>query len=80
MERALKFFNGNQFSFFVWEAKIDVDGKKIDWFLKWTSELVSLLSWWLSGEESEFDPWVGKIPWRRKWQPILVFFPGKSLG
>ena len=20
-----------------------------------------------------FSPWVGKIPWRRKWQPILVF-------
>ena len=19
----------------------------------------------------EFDPWVGKIPWRRGWQPIL---------
>ena len=24
-----------------------------------------------------FDPWVGKIPWRRKWQPLLVFLPGK---
>ena len=24
-----------------------------------------------------FDPWVGKIPWRRKWQPTPVFFPGK---
>ena len=22
-----------------------------------------------------FDPWVGKISWRRKWQPTLVFFP-----
>ena len=20
-----------------------------------------------------FDPWVGKIPWRRKWQPIPIF-------
>ena len=27
-----------------------------------------------------FDPWVGKIPWRRKWQPTLVFLPGKSHG
>ena len=27
-----------------------------------------------------FDPWVGKIPWRRKWQPPLVFLPGKSQG
>ena len=23
-----------------------------------------------------FDPWVGKIPWRRKWQPIPVFLAG----
>ena len=27
-----------------------------------------------------FDPWVGKFPWRRKWQPALVFLPGKSHG
>jgi len=25
-----------------------------------------------------FDPWVGKIPWRRAWQPTPVFFPGES--
>ena len=25
-------------------------------------------------------PWVGKIPWRRKWQPTPVFLPGKSHG
>ena len=24
-----------------------------------------------------FDPWVGKIPWRRKWQPAPVFLPGQ---
>ena len=24
-----------------------------------------------------FDFWVGKIPWRRKWQPTLVFLPGE---
>ena len=27
-----------------------------------------------------FDPWVGKIPWRRKWQHIPVFLPEKSHG
>ena len=26
------------------------------------------------------DPWVGKTPWRRKWQPTPVFLPGKSRG
>ena len=35
---------------------------------------------WHSGEEPacqwrrcEFDPWVGKIPWKRKWQPFQYF-------
>ena len=42
---------------------------------------------WLSGKESacrgkrhRFAPWVSKTPWRRKWQPIPVLFPGKSQG
>ena len=28
----------------------------------------------------EFDPWVGKIPWRRAWQSTPVFLPGESHG
>ena len=45
---------------------------------------------WLRGKESvsqcgghrrcRFDPWVWKIPWRRKWQPTPVPLPGKSHG
>ena len=31
-------------------------------------------------EGHRFNPWVGKIPWRRKWQAIPVFLPGKSHG
>ena len=27
-----------------------------------------------------FNPWVRKIPWRRKWQPTPVLLPGKSHG
>ena len=27
-----------------------------------------------------FDPWVGKTPWRRAWQPTPVFLPGESHG
>ena len=27
-----------------------------------------------------FDPWVGKIPWRRAWQPTPVFLSGESHG
>ena len=28
----------------------------------------------------KFDPWVRKISWRRKWQPVPVFLPGKFHG
>ena len=28
----------------------------------------------------KLDPWVGKIPWRRAWQPTPVFLPGESHG
>ena len=45
------------------------------------------LPWWLSSKESTcqcrrpgFDPWVGKIPWRKKWQPTPALLPGKSHG
>jgi len=27
-----------------------------------------------------FNPWIGKIPWKRKWQPTPVFLPGKLQG
>ena len=43
---------------------------------------------WLSGKESVcqyrsprrrgFHPWMGKMPWSRKWQPTPVFLPGES--
>ena len=27
-----------------------------------------------------FNPWVGKIPWSRKWQPTPVFLPRNFQG
>ena len=45
------------------------------------------LPWWFSGKDSIcqggicwFNPWVGKICWRRKWQSTPVLLPGKSHG
>ena len=45
---------------------------------------------WLSGKESacqcrrwkrcRFDPWLGRIPWSRKWQPTPVFLPENFPG
>ena len=31
-------------------------------------------------KKCRFDPWVGKISWRRKWQATPVFLPGKPHG
>ena len=27
-----------------------------------------------------FNPWVGKLPWRRKWKPTSEFLTGQSHG
>ena len=50
----------------------------------------NILSRWPSSKESAcqcrrhkrrgFNPWVGKIPGRRKWKPTPVFLPGKFHG
>ena len=55
-------------------------------FVQWYM-LSSGLPWWLIGKDSfgpygrhEFNPWVRKIPWRRKWQCTPVLLPGKSHG
>ena len=46
---------------------------------------IYMLPWWLISKEPAcnpdgFDPWVRKIHWRRKWQPIPVFLPRESHG
>ena len=45
------------------------------------------LFWWLSGKESTcqcrrhgFNSWVGKMLWRRKWEPSPEVLPGGSHG
>ena len=30
--------------------------------------------------EAALIPGIGKIPWKKEWQPIPVFLPGESLG
>ena len=50
-------------------------GEGIGFTLQWW------LRWWrirLQCGRPGFDPWVGKIPWRKAWQPTPVFMPGES--
>ena len=39
---------------------------------------VSMPPLWHALLRPGFDPWVGKIPWRRAWQPTPVFLTGES--
>ena len=60
--------------------------------LCWVSLLQQLypamgLPWWLRQlsvclqcGRPGFDPWIGKIPWRRKWHPTPVLLPERSHG
>ena len=51
------------FCVFVWTTSPDLRGFP-------HSLVKNLPAIWRLG----FDSWVGKIPWRRKWQPTQVFF------
>ena len=51
------------------------------------NKITTGLPWWLrcwrihlQFRTPGFDPWDREIPWRRKWQPTLVFLPGKYHG
>ena len=71
------------------DQKHDYLGASLDSYLVTLVYWLDLLSW-LSGKESTcqgrryrrlwFAPWVGKIPWKRKWQSTTAFLPGKSHG
>ena len=67
-----------------------VGNDRADFFLSLCLGYVLGLPRWLRGKESTcqcsryqthvFNPWVGKISWKRKWQPTPVFLPGESHG
>ena len=68
----------------AWRAAVHGVKKSQTWLSDWTE----LKGW--GGKESacqcrrhkrcKFNPWIGKIPWRKKWQPTPVFLPGQFHG
>ena len=69
----------------AWCAAIHGVAKHQIWLSSWTELFLRIgLIWWLSKEsaskagELSFDSWLGKIPWKRKWQPTPVFLPRKE--
>ena len=45
-----------------------------------TNESAPCIMWSKYCRSPGFDPWVGKNPWRRKWQPTPLFLLGKCHG
>ena len=51
------------------------------WFSTvWASQVAQRVKHLPAMQETGFNLWVGKIPWRRAWQPTPVFLPGESHG
>ena len=46
----------------------------------WASQVAQWERICLQCRRCRIDLWVGKITWRRKWQPTPVFLPGESHG
>ena len=46
----------------------------------WTSLVAQMVKNLPAMQEIRFDTWVGKIPWRREWQPTPVFLPEEFHG
>ena len=46
----------------------------------WTSMVAQMVRIHLHCRRPGFDPWIGKIPWKREWLPTLVFLPGEIHG
>ena len=59
---SLLIFRLNLFSYHYWSLRASLLGQLV--CLKW--------------RKPGFDPWVGKILWRKQWQPTPVSLPGKS--
>ena len=73
------------------EEEMETHSNILAWKIPWTEEPGGLQSmgslrvrhmwcWRRRHKRRGFRPWVGKIPWRRAWQPTPVFLPGESHG
>ena len=61
----------------VWRAIVHGVTKSWAWLSDWTTD--GKESAW-SCERPGFNPWIRKMPWKRKWQPTSVFLPGELHG
>ena len=62
-----------------WLGSISISSRTFHHLPRWRSSKESAYQC-RTHRRCRFDPWVRKIPWRRKWQPTSVFLHGKSQG
>ena len=53
-----------------WESEVFIPCAGLPWWLRWWRIC-------LQSRRVGFDPWVGKIPWRRGWLLTPIFLPGE---
>ena len=63
-----------------WNGYYSPIDSQVYYFLWLPNKKIEAPLWLLQCRRPGFHPWVGKIPWRRKWQPTPVILPGKSHG
>ena len=80
-------FSWNKNLFYLWISVIFISkhhfgpsllGSMTKWISKNSSLVAQMVN--LQCRRPGFDPWVGKIPWRREWQPTPLFLPGEFHG
>ena len=54
--------------------------KGVSQVVQWLKKKKKSTCWCRRCKRFRFDPWVGKIPWSRKWQPTPVFLHGRVHG
>ena len=72
-----------EFPFFTSSPALTVCRFLMMTILTWASQVVLVvknLPAYAGNLRHRFDPWVRKIPWRRKWQPTPILLPGESHG
>ena len=69
----------------TWSRSFWSHGFQTKHITQWATVVAQFVKTQYAIQEIRFSPWVGKVPWRRKWKPTPVFLPGefhrqRSLG
>ena len=70
--------NTNSNIFWLWLGRYPREGIGYPLQYSWASLVAQTVKICLQCGRPGFNLWVGKIPWRRAWQPTPGFLPGES--